>query len=166
MSSVSFGSGGGFSFDFPVPDWQLSSVQHYMNESSTSFPTFLPPTGSYPLNGMGRGNPDVSSLGENFVISNGYGLFNVSGTSGSAPFFAGLITLLNVEREKNHLPPLGFLNPWMYSNPSMFTDVTKGTNAISRGGVPFSSGWNATIGWDPTTGLGTPLFEKMVKNIL
>ena len=110
------------------------------------------------LHGSGRGNPDISALGENFVISDGYGLFNVSGTSGVAPFFAGLITRLNIARGK----PLGFLNPWLYSNPDMFTDVVNGTNAIGRHGAVLPYGWNASTGWDPATGLGTPLFHKMV----
>ena len=45
MASVSFGSGGGFSFDFPVPSWQQSAVTHYFNETP---PSSLPPPGSYP----------------------------------------------------------------------------------------------------------------------
>lgn len=28
--------------------------------------------------------------------------------------------------------------------------------------VPYAS-WNATEGWDPATGLGTPLFDKLLE---
>ena len=168
MASVTFGSGGGFSFDFPVPSWQKESILQYFTESSSQdFEKYMPPMGTYPatgifhgvLHGSGRGNPDISALGENFVISDGYGLFNVSGTSGVAPFFAGLITRLNIARGGK---PLGFLNPWLYSNPDMFTDVVNGTNAIGRHGAVLPYGWNASTGWDPATGLGTPLFHKML----
>ena len=32
---------------------------------------------------------------------------------------------------------------------------------IPHGGkIPFAS-WNATVGWDPVTGLGTPDFQKL-----
>jgi tripeptidyl-peptidase-1 len=143
-------------------------VLAYFTESTAShFAADLPPMGAYPatgifhgvLHGGGRGTPDVSGLGENFVISNGYGLFNVSGTSGVAPFFAGLITRLNVLRGGK---PLGFLNPWLYANPGMFTDVTVGTNAVGRDGTVSLYGWNASTGWDPASGLGTPLFHKLV----
>ena len=44
-----------------------------------------------------------------------------------------------------------------------WTDITKGTNAIGRGGgMSLPYGYNCTKGWDPATGLGTPLFDKML----
>jgi tripeptidyl-peptidase-1 len=57
---------------------------------------------------------------------------------------------------------LGFLNPWLYANPDVLTDITVGTNAISRAGTPFKYGYNCTSGWDPATGLGTPVFSKLL----
>lgn len=33
--------------------------------------------------------------------------------------------------------------------------------------APFvpGAGWNATEGWDPVTGLGTPLFDKLLEKV-
>jgi len=50
----------------------------------------------------------------------------------------------------------------LYQNADCFTDVTLGTNAIGRGNGPIKYGFNATKGWDPATGLGTPKFEKLL----
>lgn len=42
--------------------------------------------------------------------------------------FSGIIGLLNAELLAAGKPVLGFLNPWMYANPSMFNDITTGSN--------------------------------------
>jgi len=81
----------------------------------------------------------------------------VSGTSCSAPIFAGVVALINHELISKNLPPLGFLNPWLYSNPTMFTDVVEGSNPYQK-----CDGFYATAGWDPVTGLGTPIYPKML----
>jgi tripeptidyl-peptidase-1 len=57
---------------------------------------------------------------------------------------------------------MGYLNPWIFANPQAFTDVVLGTNAIGRGTGPLKYGFNCTKGWDPATGLGTPIFSKML----
>ena len=65
---------------------------------------------------------------------------------------------------------MGFLNPWLYSSDqSGFTDIVHGGSEGCKGSsegvstlVP-NAGWNATEGWDPVTGLGTPLFHTLVK---
>ena len=38
-----------------------------------------------------------------------------------------------------------------------------GTNAIGRGTGPIAYGWAAAEGWDPATGMGTPLFGALLK---
>lgn len=48
------------------------------------------------------------------VIVNGT-VHSVGGTSASSPTFAGIVTLLNDFRIANGKPPLGFLNPMLYS---------------------------------------------------
>ena len=52
---------------------------------------------------------------------------------------------------------------FIYSNIDAFTDIVKGTNAIGRGNGPIAYGYNCTVGWDPATGVGTPIFDKMLK---
>ena len=52
--------------------------------------------------------------------------------------------------------PMGFLNPWIYANPSGFQDVTSGINHAG-----YKYGFTAVAGWDAATGLGTPDLEKL-----
>jgi tripeptidyl-peptidase-1 len=86
-----------------------------------------------------------------------------------------LIGLLNDARFKAGLSSVGFLNPWLYeSGNSFLIDITAGAGRgcdgtnhqngkkIEGGGVIKGAFWNATVGWDPVTGLGIPDFQKMV----
>jgi len=97
------------------------------------------------------------------------------GTSCAAPAFNGIIALLNSARVSSGLPTLGFLNPWIYSVGKFgLNDITTGAGTgcnglgrfnISPNGSPVIPGaaWNATEGWDPVTGYGTPDFGKLMK---
>lgn len=159
MASDQFGSGGGFSDMFPAFEAQRDAVHHYLATA-----THLPSAGSF--NASGRATPDVAALGEGFqVVSNG-AVRDVGGTSASAPTFAGLVSLLNEARIRAGCPPLGHLNPWLYQNPGMFTDITLGTNAISREGLKLHAGFRCAPGWDPATGLGSPKFDEMLRAAL
>lgn len=89
--------------------------------------------------------------------------------SASAPVFAAIVSRLNAARLEDGLPKLGFLNPWLYSlNQTEFTDIIDGGSSGCYVGtsneqlVPNAS-WNATPGWDPVTGLGTPIYNTLVK---
>eukprot|EP00040_Diaphanoeca_grandis_P002109 m.20570 g.20570 ORF g.20570 m.20570 type:complete len:593 (+) comp12989_c0_seq1:25-1803(+) len=162
MASDQFGSGGGFSWDFNRSEatWQEASVKAYFAADTT-----LPPSTVY--NAMGRGTPDVSALGEGFQVLTGSGKHgfpeSVGGTSASTPLFAGLVSLLNDARMAKGMKPLGYLNPWIYANADAFTDIVMGTNAIDRGGEKVKYGWECTAGWDAATGLGTPIFPKLLE---
>ena len=161
MATDQFGSGGGFSAQFNQTHakWQSAAVSEYLKIVPKGSP--FPPSSSIPTNG--RGTPDVAALGEGFQVLQNARVMSVGGTSASAPTFAAVVSLLNEHQLQNGGKPLGFLNPWLFQNPSMFTDVTKGTNAIGRGTGPLPYGYNCTKAWDPATGLGTPIFGKMVQ---
>jgi subtilase family serine protease len=155
MATDQFGSGGGFSTMFTAFDSQASATKAYLANAPQ-----LPPKGSYPPGG--RGTPDVSALGEGFrVLSNGRDS-PVGGTSASAPTFAAVVSLLNEALLQKGHKQMGNLNQWIYQNTGAFTDVTVGTNAIGRGTGPIAYGFNCTKGWDPATGVGTPIFPKML----
>ncbi len=64
---------------------------------------------------QGRGFPDVAAQDVRYHIFDNNTDALISGTSCSAPFFSALISLLNNARLKANQPPLGFLNPWLYS---------------------------------------------------
>jgi tripeptidyl-peptidase-1 len=55
---------------------------------------------------------------------------------------------------------VGFLNPFIYQNAHAFRDIKKGYN--NGGGVKFlKKGFYAAEGWDPVTGVGTPLYPLL-----
>lgn len=159
-------SGGGFSERWPRPWWQQNAVVSYLGILGDK-----KWAGLYNL--WGRGVPDVAAQGQNFlVIDNGFTL-GISGTSCAAPTFASIIALINALKLQNGQPPLGFLNPWLYTQASStLNDITQGGSVGCTGHdvftglatpfVPYAS-WNATEGWDPVTGLGTPDFQKMLQ---
>ena len=164
MATDQFGSGGGFSGQFgqsPNAKWQSADVANYLKVVPQGLP--LPPAGSFPA--QGRATPDVCALGEGFQVVQGKRVLAVGGTSASAPTFAAVVSLLNEHRLQNGKKQLGFLNPFLYQNIAAFTDVTKGTNAIGRGTGPIKYGFDATKGWDPATGIGSPDFSKLIAAI-
>jgi kumamolisin len=92
-----------------------------------------------------RGVPDVAAFADPGYES---GDPNAStrafnGTSAATPLWAGFIALINQKRGK----PIGFINPTLYQNRN------KALNDILSGG---NSDFQATPGWDPITGLGSP----------
>ena len=162
MATDQFGSGGGFSKMFTIAadaKWQQEAVEGYLKDAP-----MLPPKGSYPPGG--RATPDVSALGEGYMVAQNGHFEPVGGTSASTPAFSGLISLINDARLKAGKKQMGFLNPWIYQNTDSFTDITKGDNRRGRGPFVTPYGFNCTKGWDPVTGVGTPIFDKMLKAAL
>merc|ERR1712048_481185 len=102
----------------------------------------------------GRATPDVAALGEDYATiwskcQNDEGqcdpapaaVFPGGGTSASAPTFAGIVSLLNLARVGVGLPPMGYINPWLYQHPEAFTDITVGSGGINRAGQPVEAGF-------------------------
>ncbi|RMD41561.1 hypothetical protein DV735_g3563, partial [Chaetothyriales sp. CBS 134920] len=158
-------SSGGFSDVFARPAYQNDAVGEYLNCHGNA-------TDSSLFTRRGRAFPDVSAQAANFfVIDKGLPTL-VSGTSASAPVFAAVIANLNAIRTSFGLPRMGFLNPFLYGQGQAgLSDITvggsrgcQGFSAVSRlpGKFVAHAGWNATVGWDPVTGLGTPNFPKLV----
>jgi subtilase family serine protease len=159
-----FGSGGGFSDMFDAPAWQKHAVSKYF---STVDPTSLPDPKVASYTKTGRATPDVGALGTGYtLIVHGQVQPGVGGTSASAPVFAALVSLLNDARSQAGKPAMGFLNPFIYQNEAAFYDVTVGSNKIGRGGAPLLAGSNCSKGWDPVTGVGTPIYPKLLKAAL
>ncbi|KAK3386302.1 peptidase S8/S53 domain-containing protein [Sordaria brevicollis] len=190
IATTNFPSGGGFSNVFPLPSYQLSAVSTYLsrvtpqlNFTSYSLPYPLPNnftisnndsiTTTFPnittvgkggkvFNSAGRGYPDVSAVGHDFLVRVAGGWGAVGGTSLAAPVWGAVLTLVVEERmikagRGKRGGRLGFVNPLFYAHPEIFNDVTKGSNPACH-----SSGFLATEGWDPVTGLGTPNFPKLL----
>ncbi|KAH9949260.1 family S53 protease [Amylocystis lapponica] len=151
-------SGGGFSNYFARPAFQDAAVSAYFSSQGKAN------DGLY--NASGRGFPDVSALATGFkTVWNGTDYpYPLSGTSCSAPTFASVVALLNDRLIASGRPPLGWINPWLYSTgASAMTDIVTGNNnaCCTDSSCAVQTGFNATVGWDPVTGLGTPNFTRM-----
>ena len=108
--AIYLGSGGGFSWRFGLPDYQVGVTAAYITSASVAFSSTWPPSASY--NDTGRGYPDVASLAQFGIPLCTYGGCSGSGgTSASAPTVAGMLSLVNDARLDGALPPLGFINP-------------------------------------------------------
>ncbi|KAL2062257.1 hypothetical protein VTL71DRAFT_6523 [Oculimacula yallundae] len=154
-------SSGGFSNQFPMPRYQEQAVLDWFKKHPTGYGK-----GIFNDSMKARGGPDVAALGRNFIIGVGKNLpyvpedtyHLVGGTSASAPVFGSVLTLINEARLNAGKTPVGFVNPVLYGHPEIMNDITKGSNPGCGTG-----GFNATTGWDPVTGLGSPNFQKMLK---
>ncbi|XP_066292302.1 tripeptidyl-peptidase 1-like [Branchiostoma lanceolatum] len=114
-------SGGGFSNFFDAPDYQKELVDKYFKMSD---PEKMPPASYY--NRVGRGYPDIAAVSNHYwVVNNIVPVPGVLGTSASCPVVAGILAHLNDHRLAAGLPPLGFVNPFLYQNPETLTDVSK-----------------------------------------
>lgn len=151
-------SGGGFSNYFSQPSYQSTAVNNWLTAHGGPFARYY--------NASGRGYPDVSAQGVDFLVVSGGVTEPVDGTSAASPTFAAVVALLNAARIQSKQAPLGFLNPFLYQNGyQALNDIVKGGSTGCKAGnltIP-GAGFNATAGWDPVTGLGTPDFGKLLK---
>ncbi|HEV2320276.1 MAG TPA: S53 family peptidase, partial [Verrucomicrobiae bacterium] len=143
------GTGGGTNLDgIPIPGWQ-QGVSMANNQGSTTL----------------RNVPDVALTADNiFVIfENGQeGIFG--GTSCAAPLWAAYTALVNEQAAAQNRPPVGFLNPAIYSiglssiYTNCFHDITTGNNTNSTVG----NAYFAVPGYDLCTGWGTPNGSNLI----
>ncbi|KAF7335052.1 Family S53 protease-like protein [Mycena venus] len=146
-------TGGGFSDLFPRPWYQTKAVDSFLKT--------IPPDFPLKFNKSGRGYPDVAVQGSglDFVFEGTE--FVSAGTSFSSPIFASIVALINDRLMAAGKQPLGFMNPWLYANEKAFTDITEGHNSGLE--CPTSSvAFDATKGWDALTGVGSPVFDKLL----
>ncbi|KAI9146842.1 Tripeptidyl-peptidase sed2 [Paramyrothecium foliicola] len=152
-------SSGGFSNYFERPSWQEAAAESYVASLSEAYPTPY-----YTFNTTGRGYPDVTLLGTDFLVVRGNFSQPAKGTSASTPVVASMIALLNDIRLKKGLPVLGFLNPLLYDNKvasSGFKDITEGSINGCATAEHQQGGYAAATGWDAASGLGEPDFAAL-----
>ncbi|PWN44753.1 subtilisin-like protein [Ceraceosorus guamensis] len=152
-------SGGGFSNVFGLPDYQSSAVKSWF---ATAPQAKAYSSIQYNNSQKTRGFPDVSANGARYVVAlDGSYKYHLYGTSASAPTFASILTLINEARFAIGKGSVGFVNPVLYKNPYLLTDITNGTNPGCG-----TEGFAAVKGWDPVTGLGTPDYPKLLAYFL
>ncbi len=125
-------TGGGFSTLFPRPAWQTLTTLQADGQTGRGVP-----------DAAGDADPETGYQirvdGQSQVIG---------GTSAVAPLWAGLIALANQANGTD----AGFLTPTLYTHPAAFRDITEGNNGA----------WTAGPGWDPCTGLGSPIGTAII----
>jgi subtilase family serine protease len=119
-----------------------------------------------------RGVPDVAAdaafnTGMALFVSGPGGGFltGATGTSAATPMWAGLIA--DADQFAGH--PLGFVNPAIYqiargrAYHAAFHDITTGNNTFElKKPATTVPGYQATPGWDPATGWGSPDAQILV----
>ena len=136
-SQTSYGSGGGFSSYFSVPYWQKNAV-----------------------NSSQRGVPDVAADANKntgvLLIANGQ-TYIAGGTSLATPIWAGVVS--RVDQYLGY--PVGLVSPVLYQiyNSPLYTSAL---TPITKGGNGY---YNAGTGWNPVTGLGTPVLSGLLEAI-
>ncbi|CEJ82047.1 hypothetical protein VHEMI02139 [[Torrubiella] hemipterigena] len=165
-----YSPGGGFSNVFPRPDYQDAAVSAYLANHAGNLTSYNITETAVPVdssggryNRAGRGYPDISALGSHsYVILKGeekhYG-----GTSMSAPIAAAVFNRINEECLAAGKKTVGFVNPALYKNPSMFHDITLGGMRKVRPAACGGASFDATPGRDSVTDLGTPNYLEMLK---
>ena len=138
------GSAGGICTNYPIPYWQ-QGVSMALNQGSTQY----------------RNLPDVALTSALVLVVYYNGLTNgASGTSISAPLWAGFLALANQQAAQYGRPRIGFLNPALYGiglgsqYAACFHDLTSGrnTNAISPNRYFAARGYDLVSGWGTPTG--------------
>jgi subtilase family serine protease len=147
-----YAGGGGASIEWPRPSWQTGMG----------------------VTGAMRQIPDVSLTAaghDGYVVEQEGGLYLVSGTSASTPSFAGLMAIVNQSTRSTNGNPNGTLYGLASTAPSVYHDITAGTNAVpcTVGSPNCSSagkmnGYNAAAGYDMATGWGSVDANLLVRN--
>ena len=141
-------TGGGFSRFIAVPAWQKPALEARGGVT-------------------GRGIPDVAAVAS---PDPGLSIFArgkwtaAGGTSVAAPIWSGILVHVNAARVGAGRPRMGAANAALYDvagGPSPYRDVTQGDNTYA--GV---TGYPASKGWDPATGLGSARVDALVKKLL
>jgi len=149
--STGFGAtGGGFSLVFDEPSYQQGTIH----------------------GGKQRGAPDVSYSA---AVLHGVltylnipgispGMYLFGGTSAGSPQWAAILAIADQQAGYN----LGFINKALYHigqakqhYAASFFDITSGNNSIGS-----IVGFNAGPGWDASTGLGSPMTDGIVGELI
>ena len=142
------GSGGGISSYYSIPSWQAGTSMANNQGSPTR-----------------RNLPDVAMVADSvhYYADNGSS-GSISGTSCSAPLWAGFTALINQQAAALGKEPVGLINAAVYSlgngsnYSATFHDVTGGDNTS----IDSPTAYYATTGFDLCTGWGSPTGQKLI----
>ena len=175
-------SGGACTAGYPLPSWQSGFAT---TSSGRNVPdvSFLAGNGLYgAVWGLctdqetdGFGDPVVNCAGDPTTGTN-FNLTGVGGTSAAAPAFAGMLALLKQKTGSR----LGQADYVLYDLAkshygSVFHDIQTGNNSVAclsgtsgcaanLHGYAFMTGYNAAVGFDEASGLGSVDATQMLSN--
>ncbi len=150
------GSSGGIQTPIPIPDYQKPVNMAAVGGSATQFNV-----------------PDVA-MPANFILvivtsTNGVQQYaSVVGTSCAAPLWAGFAALVNEQAAAQGKPPIGFVDPAIYSiaegstYSACFHDITNGNNTWSNS----PNAYFAAPGYDLCTGWGSPKGQSLINALV
>lgn len=141
------GGGGGLSTIFRRPAWQRApGVINRFSDGDRQIPDVA--ANADPISG--------------WAAFTGGALSPTAGTSAAAPFWAGVMALIEQYARQHGVGHLGFVDPMLYAIASTpqpaapFHDITVGSNRL----------YPATAGWDFATGLGSPDVYNLARDIV
>jgi kumamolisin len=150
------GGGGGLSTLNKRPWWQ--PAQSFTSSNKRMVPDIAAFADASP------GYPIVCSKGVQSCTGSGQSIAFVGGTSAAAPLVAGMIALWSQQARNQSLPRPGFVAPLLTTlaqrQPSAFTDITEGTNALFGG-----SCCPARPAFDLATGWGSPMADVVASSL-
>jgi len=162
------------------PNSTIQRTEYTWNSAGCGYSSIIPqPTYQSNISSITHTNrviPDVSLIADPntsvYTVFNG-SWYGVGGTSAATPIFAGILSLsiqqrfnlgksglttvcnpMNSTNIQNFLYKTVYTNPGQYS--SLFNDITIGSDNGSVAGKNTLTTYNAGIGFDVTTGLGSP----------
>ena len=111
----------------------------------------------------------MSAFGHGIPVLHHGRVVKMDGTSASSPIVAAILSLINEKRVRENHPPLGFVNPLLYSmqkaSSGVYRDIVDGNNACGNHEQRpcCKDGYSASEGWDPVTGLGAILYSEFIQ---
>jgi uncharacterized repeat protein (TIGR01451 family) len=146
------GTGGGISTRSAIPSWQQGTSMASNQGSATM-----------------RNIPDVAMVADNvYVVANNGQGSSIAGTSVATPLWAAYIALVNQQAASLGQPPVGFINPVVYSigngpgYSTNFHDTVTGNNTNTASPSQFY----AVAGYDLCTGWGSPIGNKLINTLV
>ncbi len=162
QSGTAGGGGGGLSAFEPEPSWQRGVVPSSIDPASINaraLPDVSMDSGSAQEYDVFTSTLSEATSSSNTPSGSAVGWLGDAGTSAAAPIWAGLIAIADQGRALESIAPLtGYSQtlPALYSLPSAdFHDIVSGNNGDPAG-----------PGYDLATGLGTPVANRLVPDLV
>jgi len=161
--SFDLATGGGFSKHFQAPDYQAPFVEEYWSQQSPD-----PAVTNHEM--VPRGIPDVAAVANSdlkgyYAIINGTPTMAPGGTSAATPLWGTLLVKIAQALGTR----LGNVTSMLYQAASQNGQETqfislngKKTNCMPQDIQTLHHKWEATEGWNPCTGLGSPNGEALL----